>query len=332
VTPAEPNAASSVRISCAFAPSFSTPDHIALAEELGYDRAWCYDSPALYGDTWMMLAVAAARTSRIGLGPAVLIPSLRHPMVNAAAIVSLTELAPGRVAVAFGAGFSGRYTLGKPPMRWADVADYVRAVRRLLQGEDVTWDGAVIKMLERNPVNVPILIGADGPKGRAVAAAVGDGVFGSGSPPTGDDLPTWRGVLTFGTVLGDSEQLSDDRVMDAAGHALAVVYHGAYERGGADAVDRLPGGLMWREAVEAMSPERRHLMVHEGHLARMTDRDRAAVQAGVDLLPQLSFTGTAAELRGRVVRLQEAGVTEIAYQPAGDDIPGELKRFIAAVG
>jgi 5,10-methylenetetrahydromethanopterin reductase len=73
-------------------------------------------------------------------------------------------------------------------------------------------------------------------------------------------------------------------------------------------------------------------VVHEGHLARITDRDRAAVQAGIDLLPQVSFTGTAAELRERVMRFQEAGVTEIAYQPAGDDIPGELKRFIAAVG
>ena len=329
---AEPEAVPSVRISCAFAPSFSTPDHIALAEDLGYDRAWCYDSPALYGDTWMTLAMAAARTSRIGLGPAVLIPSLRHPMVNAAAIVSLAELAPGRVAAAFGAGFSGRYTLGEPPMRWADVGDYVRTVRSLLQGAEVTWKGAVIKMLERNPVDVPLLIGADGPKGRAVAAEVGDGVFGSGRPPLGDNLPSWRGVLTFGTVLGDDERLSDERVMDAAGHALAVVYHGSYERSGADAVDQLPGGRLWREAVEAVSPERRHLVVHEGHLARITDRDRAAVQAGIDLLPQVSFTGTAAELRERVMRFQEAGVTEIAYQPAGDDIPGELKRFIAAVG
>jgi 5,10-methylenetetrahydromethanopterin reductase len=120
--------------------------------------------------------------------------------------------------------------------------------------------------------------------------------------------------------------------MDAAGHALAVVYHGVYERSGADAVDQLPGGRLWREAVEAGSPERRHLVVHEGHLARITDRDRVAVHAGIDLLPQVSFTGTAAELRDRVMRFQEAGVTEIAYQPAGDDIPGELKRFIAAVG
>jgi 5,10-methylenetetrahydromethanopterin reductase len=331
VTP-EADGAPPVRISCAFAPSVSTPDHVALAEKLGYERAWCYDSPALYPDVWMTLAMAAERTTRIGLGPAALIPSLRHPMVNAAAIAGLADLAPSRVAAVFGAGFSGRYTLGQPPMRWVDVEAYVRVVRSLLHGEDAIWNDAVIQMLERPPVDVPLLIGADGPKGRAVAAEVGDGIFASGRPPTGDDLPSWRSVLTFGTVLGDDELVGADRVMDAAGHALAVVYHGAYERGGAEAVDRLPGGQLWREAVEAESPARRHLVVHEGHLARTTERDRAAVRAGIDLLPQLSFTGTAAQLRDRVAGLREAGVTELAYQPAGADIPGELERFIAAVG
>lgn len=232
----------------------------------------------------------------------------------------------------FGAGFSGRYTLGQPPMRWADVADYVRTVRSLLHGEEATWDGSILKMLERKPVDVPLLIGADGPKGRAVAAEVGDGIFASGRPPVGDSLPSWRGVLTFGTVLGDKENVSDARVMDAAGHTLAVIYHGAYERNGADAVDRLPGGELWRREVEAASPERRHFVIHEGHLSRVTDRDRAAVQAGIELLPQMSFTGTAAQLRERVARFREDGVTEIVYQPAGGDIPGELERFVAAVG
>jgi 5,10-methylenetetrahydromethanopterin reductase len=321
-----------MRISCAFAPTFSTPEHIVLAESLGYERAWCYDSPALYPDVWMILTVAALGTTRIGLGPAVLIPSLRHPMVNAAALCGLAELAPGRVAAGVGAGFTGRYTMGQPPMRWADVAEYVRVVRRLLQGEEVTWEGAAVKMLDRNAVDVPIFIGADGPKGRALAAEIGDGIFASGGPPTGDELPSWRGVLTFGTVLGDEESLSDERVIDAAGHALAVVYHGTYEKRGADAVDYLPGGRTWREAIEAIEPERRHLFVHEGHLARVTDRDRAAVIAGIEMLPKVSLTGTAAQLKDRVATYEGIGVTEIAYQPAGRDIPGELQRFIDAVG
>jgi 5,10-methylenetetrahydromethanopterin reductase len=46
-------------ISCAFATSLRTPDPIAVAEHLGYRRAWCYDYPALYPDVWMVLARAA---------------------------------------------------------------------------------------------------------------------------------------------------------------------------------------------------------------------------------------------------------------------------------
>src|SRR5262245_18080128 len=121
-------------ISCAFATSTDTPEHIVLAERLGYARAWCYDYPALYADVWMTLARAAERTSRIGLGPGVLIPSLRHVMTNAAATATLAQLAPGRVAVAVGAGFTGRMTLGQRSLRWRDVAAYIRALRALLRG------------------------------------------------------------------------------------------------------------------------------------------------------------------------------------------------------
>ena len=46
----------------------------------------------------IFIAAAAERTSRIGLGPGVLIPSLRHPMVNAAGTATLAAMAPGRVA------------------------------------------------------------------------------------------------------------------------------------------------------------------------------------------------------------------------------------------
>jgi len=42
----------------------------------------------------MILGRCAERTSRIGLGPAVLVPSLRPPMVNAAAIAALAVLVP----------------------------------------------------------------------------------------------------------------------------------------------------------------------------------------------------------------------------------------------
>src|SRR3954451_510441 len=107
-----------LELSCAFATSMETPSHVELAERLGYRTAWCYDSPALYPDVWMTLALAAERTSTIRLGPGVLVPSLRDVMVNAAAISTLEALAPGRVVVGIGAGATGRLALGRRPLAW----------------------------------------------------------------------------------------------------------------------------------------------------------------------------------------------------------------------
>ena len=74
-----------IKISAQFATSLHSPEHIAIAEHLGYERAWLFDNPHEDPDVWMMLALAAQRTTTIGLGPGVLVPTLRHPMVNASA-------------------------------------------------------------------------------------------------------------------------------------------------------------------------------------------------------------------------------------------------------
>ncbi len=56
-------------ISCATPTSLYSPEHVAIAEELGYARAWFYDTPQQSPDVWMTLALAAERTERIGLRP-----------------------------------------------------------------------------------------------------------------------------------------------------------------------------------------------------------------------------------------------------------------------
>jgi 5,10-methylenetetrahydromethanopterin reductase len=327
-----------VRLACAFAPGLQTPDHIAEAERLGYRRAWVYDSPAILADVWMTLARAADRTSTIEIGPGVLVPSLRHPMTNAAAIATLEALAPGRVVVAIGSGFTGRHCLGQRPLKWTFVEEYVSALRGLLRGEMVEWEGAPIRMMQSGdfgaarPIDVPILVGADGPKGTAVAARVGDGVFAAGLPNAAvasSGRP--QSLLQFGTVLDEGEDLHSQRVLDAAGHAVAVVFHATYERQGADAVRGFPGGGTWVDAIEPIPERERHLATHEGHLMRLTAVDEQAVAEGIDILPAVTFSGTADQLQERVLDFAAAGVTEIAYQPAGPDIPGELARMADAL-
>jgi 5,10-methylenetetrahydromethanopterin reductase len=326
-----------LEISCAFATELATPEHIVVAEQLGYERAWCYDSPALYPDVWMMLSLAAARTSRIGLGPGVLIPSLRHPMVTAAAIGTLAAQAPGRVGVGIGSGFTGRITMGQRPMRWSDVRRYVEVVRALLRGETIEWDGRPIAMLHpqrcaaARPIEVPILIGADGPHGLAVGDELGDGLF-SANP---DFLARAadarrRSLLMWGTVLRDGESLDSLRVRMSVGPATAVAYHVTYERGGSAAVDVLPNGREWRHSVERIDADRRYLAVHSGHQIELNDHDELVFPGAEPVIARAALVGDRQQVRDQLATWQAAGITEIAYQPGGPDIPAELERFADA--
>jgi 5,10-methylenetetrahydromethanopterin reductase len=317
-------------IACAFPPVPSTPEHIALAERLGYRRAWVYDTPALQLDVWVTLARAAERTHRIELGPGVLIPSLRHVLVTAAAIATLVELAPGRINVGIGSGFTGRLAMGQRPNPWAFVERYVRHLKALLAGEIVEVDGAAAQMLHGpgqappRPIRVPIVIGSAGPKGEAVARTLGDGIF-TVTPVTGF---AWAALLTFGTVLDPGESADSERVLLAAGAGAGVVYHRAYDLPGAPGrpgLGDVPGGAEWRAAIEAIPKRARHLHTHRGHLTFPNEIDRKVLTG--ETIRRYTLTGEADALRTRIGELAARGVTEIAYQPAGPDIPRELTAF-----
>ena len=332
------NSAGMPVISCVFAPSLDTPAHIELAERLGYRRAWCYDSPALCADPWMILALAAGRTRTIGLGPASLVPSLRHPVVTAAALTTLAGLAPGRVSTAFGTGLTGRMLLGERPLRWAEVEEYVATVRALLRGEEANWNGSPVRLLQpagfaaRLPADVAVLIAADGPRGRTVAARLGDGVLTTRAPRQPAAPGERQVLLTFGTVLDEGEDAAGPRAVAAAGPAVAAAYHAIYESKGADGVDRLPGGREWREAVEAVELPRRHLAIHDGHLIALSPHDQALLERAAPLLTTWTMTGTRTDIGTRLRALTTTGITEVAYQPMGQDIPRELAAFAQAAG
>ncbi len=321
-----------LEMSCAFATSMATPEHVRIAEQLGYQRAWLYDSPALYPDVWVTLARAADRTSTIGLGPGVLIPSLRHPMATAAAIATLVELAgPNRVSVAVGTGFTGRFTLGQKPLKWADVATYVTTVRALLRGEIVSWEGGKMQMIHPEgygaprPIEVPFLLGAAGPKGIATAKAVADGVFiAGGNPVSGFDREAY---LLFGTVLEDGESASSQRVLDAAGSGAAVFYHFWSENG--RPMSDLPNGEAWVEAYADLPADERHLAIHDRHLIALNERDAPFITP--EFLTAMGAVFSPPQLRARLEEMEAHGLTEIAYQPAGPDIPRELEAFANAV-
>jgi len=322
--------------SCALPPSRRAPEYGAVAESLGYKRIWLFDSPALYGDVWVGLALVAQATSTIGLGTGVAIPSMRHPMVTASAIATIEEMAPGRLTAAFGTGYTGRVAMGRRPMRWADLATYVTQVRDLLAGRVVDIDGGVAQMIHApgfgpgRPISVPIWVAPSGPKGFEVARRLGvPGVVTSGLSGQDRDGFAECGLLAMGTVVRPGEDHTSRRLLEAAGPAYTTGVHALVEYA-PDAIETVPAGAAWQAALSERPEAERHLAVHAGHLCAISERDRPLVEAAGPAILHTGWTGDAAAIGARFDQAGASGVTEVLYTPAGPDIPGELQAFAAA--
>ena len=132
--------------------------------------------------------------------------------------------------------------------------------------------------------------------------------------------------MQSGTVLEAGENFASPRVFEALAPGIALIYHSVYEAAG-PGVDQLPGGAAWRAAIEREPERTRHLLLHEGHCVAPPARERALLDPNVGAM---TFSGTEAELAGRIAQLAAAGTTELTYSPAGPDVPRELRAMARA--
>lgn len=153
---------------------------------------------------------AAEATSRLRVGTNVLNNDLRHPVLIAREAAALDLLCEGRFQLGLGAGSikseyqeAGlRFEPGR--IRVARLAEAVRIIKSLLQGEEVTFSGRYYQIAGHRiaPLPVqkphpPILVGGNGPRLLTLAAQEADIVGFSGitfrqggaSPP---DVSAWR--------------------------------------------------------------------------------------------------------------------------------------------
>jgi 5,10-methylenetetrahydromethanopterin reductase len=158
---------------------------VRRAEELGFSRAWFYDTQMLSADPFVAMAAAALKTTTIRLGTGVLIPSNRIAAVVANAFASLNKLAPGRIDFGVGTGFTGRRAMGLGAVRLAELEEYVRIVTGLLREETVEAEiegkTRLIRLLnpELGLINtkdpIGLYVAASGPRARALTARLGAG-------------------------------------------------------------------------------------------------------------------------------------------------------------
>ena len=230
---------------------------VKRAEELGFTRAWFYDTQLLNAEIFVAMGAAAMKTSRIRLGTGVLVPSNRIAPVAASALMSLNALAPGRIDFGISTGFTARRTMGVGPVRLADMRRYIEQVQQLIAGETVEWEfeGARRKMrflsLDIGVVNnrdpIPLHISALGPRARALTAELGAhwinavGHIDAAKAAIAAMQVAWRSagidpatrvVTAFcgGCVLAEDEPFDSPRARAQAGPHATIALHNLVER------------------------------------------------------------------------------------------------------
>ena len=321
-----------------------------LAESLGYSHFWVADSQMIWSDCYATLALIADRTSRINIGTGVAVAGTRPAAVQAAAMATINQLAPGRVFCGIGTGNTAMRIMGHKPIPMAEFDDYLRTLRDLLDGRETTvnWRGASALtqhlMPDRGFVafepRIPMYVSAFGPRSMAIAARRGDGIV-LGVPPEPEAMRrVWSRLhddasaagrsldpsnylsclLTTIVVLEPGETVASERVHAEAGAFAIVTLHYAYEQWRQYGRQPSPAlAEIWSDyvaAVEETAPERRHLRIHGGHNCWVDNEEERFVTP--ELIERSCMVGTPDVLAARLTALGDAGLSQVMILPPFD--------------
>ncbi|HYB99422.1 MAG TPA: LLM class flavin-dependent oxidoreductase [Candidatus Limnocylindrales bacterium] len=334
-------------------------DHhlVKLAEDLGFDEAWFYDSQMIYSDVYATMALAADRTSRIRLGTGVAVVSTRMAPVIAHSIATIAQLAPGRVDLGIGTGNTARYTMALPPVPLSRLKNDVRVIRRLLDGETADMEaegrnvrvrflhreGGYLNLRER----IPIILSAMAPRILEFCASECDGhmIWGISPPLLATVRPAIEAVAARSgrapvptvafmptVVLEAGETKASPRVLRVLASFITNWLHVQCEWG-----DRAPlagtGDVAeivaeYKAYVATLPPDERHLTLHRGHLLFAREDEKRFVR------PELvDKTAIAAEPDAIIdyVRALERGGLQQYVIPINEDPEREMRRFAETV-
>jgi alkanesulfonate monooxygenase SsuD/methylene tetrahydromethanopterin reductase-like flavin-dependent oxidoreductase (luciferase family) len=333
-------------------------DLVRYAEELGYDRAWIPDSQMIWSDCYATLALAAVNTHRIKIGTGVAIAGTRIAPVMAHSIASINQLAPGRTFLGIGTGHTAMRVMGQPAMPIDEFREYLRVVRKLLNGEAVeyTYGGRTreIEFLHRDRryINlddrIPIYVAANGPKACQAAGAYGDGwitaggispkVAGklariaAGAKAMGRTLPaTFHTVsMTTASILHPGEALGSERVIDETGAQVVSALHFVYEtwkvRGEKDEAIPPYFANLWDDYLKrvrsySLPEEARFRQIHEGHGTFLRPEERRFVTP--EAIRGTCLVGTPDEIIEQIRAIEAVGIREVLILP-----PAEYQRKV----
>jgi F420-dependent oxidoreductase-like protein len=327
-------------------PPAGVTEAIAEAERLGFDSLWTAEA---YGsDVLTPLAWWGAQTSKLRLGTAIMQMSARTPAAAAMAAMTMDHLSGGRFML--GLGVSGPQVVegwyGQPFAKpLARTREYIEILRRIWAREGpVTFEGEHYRLplpdgtglgkplkSSIHPLrnDIPIFLGAEGPKNIALAAEVCDGWLALFFSPHHEGF--YRDALAEGFAREGARRSAEDFEVVAT---VPVVIDDDVERA-ADALRPMYalyfGGMGARNRNFHADVARR--MGYEAEVEKITDlylekrKDEAAAAVPTALVEKLALIGPEDKIRDDVAAWRESLVTTMLV--AGD--PPTLRRIAELV-
>jgi alkanesulfonate monooxygenase SsuD/methylene tetrahydromethanopterin reductase-like flavin-dependent oxidoreductase (luciferase family) len=175
-----------VSLGVIFHPTFpidTLVDYARRAEKAGFDELWLWED-SFWAGAYTSAAVILASTEKIKVGIGLSPATVRNPLFVTMDITTLAMLYPGRFLPGFGHGVDGwmRQIGAFPKSSLKALGETVEAIRRLLQGENVTMHGEHVhldnvKMHITPNVVPPLFVGGMREKTLQLAGRVGDGTI-----------------------------------------------------------------------------------------------------------------------------------------------------------
>jgi probable F420-dependent oxidoreductase len=165
-----------------------TIDLTRRAEAAGFEYGWLFDSHVLWREPYVLLTLMAQASERLRLGTCVTNPATREPSVTASALAVLDEISGGRMDLGIGRGDSARRVLGKSPTTMATLEEAIVAIRALVEGRSVEYEGTELRLPWAGSWTLPVWVAGYGPMALAMTGRIADGVILQLADP---DLIAW---------------------------------------------------------------------------------------------------------------------------------------------
>ncbi len=292
---------------------------VKIAEDVGFEYAWITDH---YNNknVYETLALIAAETETIKMGPGVTNPYVRSPAISASAIATIDEISEGRAT--FGIGPGDKATFDALGIEWTKPVSTIKAaiadINTLLAGEK-TEAGAALGGVKKVQDAIPIYMGAQGPKMLETAGEIADGVLINASNPK--DYEAAMPMIKKGL-----EAAGGDKAFDVGAYTETSI--------GPDSNAAKNAAKIVVAFIAAGSPppviERHGLPdgfnTQMGEFLAKGDFGGAIGAVTDEALDAFSVCGTPDEFTHKIEGLAEMGVTQyVAGSPVGKDVEESIK-------